>query len=261
MKNIIHDFPLISNLNFNTSESDLSHIIRQSITDFFNDGAVILIDKAPGWTSFDVVNKIRHVTKAKKVGHCGTLDPFATGLLIVCTGKATKHVDSFVGLSKVYLNEFELGKITDTLDSDGEVIAENKIGEYSGDQLQKIALELTGEIEQVPPSYSAIKVNGVAAYKLARKGKLPELKPRKIRIDLFEIIDYKKPILKTRIHCSRGTYIRALARDFGQKLGCGAFVRNLRREFIGSYSCREALSIEQFREAITALKSLDVHSN
>lgn len=221
----------------------------------------MLVDKPEGWTSFDVVNKIRNITGAKKVGHCGTLDPFATGLLIVCTGKATKIVDEFADLSKIYLNQFELGKTTDTFDCDGKVVTECEVGDYTIEEFRLTALEFTGEIEQTPPAYSAIKINGVAAYKLARKGKLPELKPRKIHIHFFEIIDYKKPILQTRVHCSKGTYVRALARDFGLKIGCGAFVKSLRRESIGSYACDDAVSIEQIKDVINTLKTANAHSN
>lgn len=261
MKNTTHEFPLITNHSFDNTESGLPETLRHSFIDFFNTGAIVLVDKPAGWTSFDVVNKIRNITKAKKVGHCGTLDPFATGLLIVCTGKATKIVDEFAGLSKIYFNEFELGKTTDTLDCDGEVVTECEVGEYSIENLRQAALTFTGDIEQEPPAYSAIKVNGVAAYKLARKGKTPELKPRNVHIESFEILDYNKPILQTRIHCSKGTYIRSIARDFGHKLRCGAYVKTLRRESIGSFTCADALSINQFADTITSLKTTDVNTN
>lgn len=221
----------------------------------------MLVNKPSGWTSFDVVHKIRNITKAKKVGHCGTLDPFATGLLIVCTGKATKNVDDFSGLPKTYLCEFELGKMTDTMDCDGTIISESAVGNHTIESLRAVAAKFTGEIDQMPPAYSAIKVNGVAAYKLARKGQSPELKSRKIHVFQFDIIAYETPVLKTLIHCSKGTYVRALARDFGNELGCGAFVKSLQRESIGSFSLSQALTIDQIRESIQYLRTANAHTN
>ncbi|MBL7958619.1 tRNA pseudouridine(55) synthase TruB [bacterium] len=262
VKNSTHEFPLITTQTLNSIfGSVLLAVDRTAISNFFDHGTVILVNKPAGWTSFDVVNKIRNITRAKKVGHCGTLDPFATGLLIVCTGKATKTVDTFAGLSKTYLNEFELGKTTDTLDCDGAVIDIGAVGDYTIEKLAAIAMELAREVEQMPPAYSAIKVNGTPSYKLARKGHSPDLKPRKILIELFDILDYKKPIMQTRIRCSKGTYVRAIARDFGNKIGCGAYVKSLKRESIGTYSCDDALSIEQIALVINSLKSANAHSN
>lgn len=261
MTNSTHDFPLISIRTFHSINSDFLDAVRQSIPDFFDRGAVLLFDKPSGWTSFDVVNKIRRITQTKKVGHCGTLDPFATGLLIVCTGKATKIVDTYSGLSKTYLSEFELGKTTDTLDCEGKIIEVRALDNYTLDQLRSVGAGFIGEIEQTPPAYSAIKINGVAAYKLARKGKSPVLKPRKINIDIFDILEYEKPLLKVKIHCSKGTYIRSVADDFGKKLGCGAYVKSLHRESIGSFLCEEAMKLDQFLESINKLKSKDVHTN
>ena len=261
MKNIIPDFPLLTRHNFDTVKARLTGEAPNSILDFFNNGVVMLVDKPSGWTSFDVVNKLRNITKAKKVGHCGTLDPFATGLLIVCTGKATKRVDDFSGLEKIYLCEFELGKTTDTMDCDGVIVSEAIVGDYSLESLSSVADEFKGEIDQIPPAFSAIKINGVAAYKLARKGRLPELKSRRIHIFTFDAIAYDQPILKVRIHCSKGTYVRALARDFGIKLGCGAFVKSLQRESIGSFSLSDALTIDQIKESIHLLRTADASSN
>ncbi len=229
--------------------------------EIFDNGAVLLVDKPAGWTSFDVVNKIRILSRAKKVGHCGTLDPFATGLLILCTGKATRAVDQFSALPKVYQCEFVFGKTTDTFDCEGQVLAEAPVGDYSTDFLSDLAKKFVGQIEQVPPAFSAIKIGGVAAYKLARKGKVPDLKARLIEITAFDILSYEKPVLRARISCSKGTYIRAVARDLGAMLGCGAFVQTLRREAIGGYTCREAATIEQIRETIHTLRTTNADTN
>jgi tRNA pseudouridine55 synthase len=259
VKNTIPDFPLLTHKNFRSSLCGL--IEPATIPHFFDSGAVLLVDKPVGWTSFDVVNKIRNLTRAKKVGHCGTLDPFASGLLILSTGRATQIVDKFSGLSKTYWCEFELGKTTDTFDCEGKIIAEYPIGAQTIDELRSAAAEFTGDVEQVPPAYSAIKVGGVAAYKLARKGKPPELKPRQVTIHRFEILSYEKPYITARIHCSKGTYIRAIARDFGSRIGCGAFVKRLIRESIGDFSCADALTIEQIKETIQLLRASNAHNN
>lgn len=261
MRNIIPDFPLITSQNFESISTKLANEAPNPIQVFFDNGAILLIDKPSGWTSFDAVHKIRNITKAKKVGHCGTLDPFATGLLIVCTGKATKNVDEFSGLPKTYLCEFELGKMTDTMDCEGKIISESDVGSHTLESLQAATAEFIGEIDQMPPAFSAIKVNGVAAYKLARKGHSPELKSRKVSVFSFDILSYLAPILSTRIYCSKGTYVRALARDFGNKLGCGAYVKSLKRESIGSFSLSNALTIDQFRESIHSLRTANAHTN
>lgn len=217
---------------------------------FFDAGTAMLIDKPATWTSFDVVNKIRNLCKAKKVGHCGTLDPFATGLLIVCTGKATKLVDTFSGLSKEYVAEFEFGITTDTLDVDGKVTGEKPVPELKADQLQSAFDTFIGEIEQTPPQYSAIKVGGVPLYKRARKGETVDIQPRLVRIDAFEIQQIEKKIVTVRVKCSKGTYIRALARDVGEKMNCGAYVKNLRRTMIGEYYVADALVLDELKNWI-----------
>ncbi|MBX7151349.1 tRNA pseudouridine(55) synthase TruB [bacterium] len=219
----------------------------------FDAGTAILIDKPATWTSFDVVNKIRNISKAKKVGHCGTLDPFATGLLIICTGKATKFVETFLGLSKEYIAEFEFGKTTDTLDVDGKVIEEKPVDDLGTDQLQSVLDNFIGEIEQIPPQYSAIKVGGVPLYKKARRGESVEIQARSVRIDAFKILQIEKKIVTVCIKCSKGTYIRALARDVGQQIGCGAYVKNLRRTMIGNYQITDALTLDELKNWIQSV--------
>ncbi len=253
----ISDFPLITA----SSLTDDSFFSALPLKELLDQGAVLLIDKPAAWTSFDAVNKIRRVTNAKKVGHCGTLDPFATGLLIVCTGKATKIVDQFSRLSKIYDAEFEIGKTTDTLDSDGKITGEKDVPDFDAAFLESVCLKYTGEIEQVPPQYSAIKVGGAPAYKKARKGEHVEIQKRKITVYEFTVTRYEKPILTVRIHCSKGTYVRALAKDVGIELGCGAYVRNLRRTAIGEFSIDAAVSISQIEQWKEKFKSSHVHSN
>lgn len=217
---------------------------------FFDEGKVLLIDKPAGWTSFDVVNKIRFACKAKRVGHAGTLDPFATGLLILCTGKATKTIDTFSDLDKVYEAEFVLGKTTDTLDIEGRITSEAPVPDLNKAVLQEICNKSIGEIEQIPPQFAAIKINGVPAYKMARKGKTVDIKPRRITIHAYHVLSYKENILRVMVECSKGTYIRALARDLGNELGCGAFVKSLRRLSIGAYSVENSSDVLNMAERI-----------
>lgn len=235
------DFPIITRSTYTQKTAN---------RDFFDAGAAILADKPATWTSFDVVNKIRNLSKAKKVGHCGTLDPFATGLLIVCTGKATKFVDEFSNLSKEYIAEFEFGKTTDTLDVDGKVIDEKPVTDLNAGHLRSVLDTFIGEIEQIPPQYSAIKIGGVPLYKKARKGEKVDVQPRMVRIDALEIQLMEKNIVTVRVKCSKGTYIRALARDVGEKMNCGAHVKNLRRTMIGEYHVADGLTLDELKNWI-----------
>ncbi len=216
----------------------------------FQKGEVILIDKPLDWTSFNVVDKIRKTIKVKKVGHTGTLDPKATGLLILCTGAKTKTISSYLDLTKEYTGKMFLGRTTPTMDSESIDEATEQMDTQNIDKelVEKIAQRFVGEIEQVPPSYSAIWVDGRRAYKLARKGREVKLEPRKIIIDKFKITDYEEPFVSFEISCSKGTYVRKIASDFGEKLGCGAFLFELRRTKIGQYDINDAINIDKFQD-------------
>jgi tRNA pseudouridine55 synthase len=252
----VNDYPLVTNSVLN--DDAISFLPDGSIKEFFDRGAILLVDKPSAWTSFDVVNKIRRLTKASKVGHCGTLDPFATGLLIVCSGKATAIVDQFGQRSKEYLAEFELGKTTDTLDCDGIIIEEKSVPVFTRIDLEAVCRKFVGDIEQTPPQYSAIKIGGQPAYKKARKGEYVDLQMRRVTVHRLEILHYENNILKVSILCSKGTYVRALARDIGNDLGCGAYVKSLRRTAIGEYAAERALSISQVTELTDKFKSSHV---
>ncbi|MEJ5304704.1 MAG: tRNA pseudouridine(55) synthase TruB [Ignavibacteria bacterium] len=218
----------------------------------FNEGAVILINKPEGWTSFKVVDKVRRILKIKKVGHAGTLDPKATGLLILCTGKLTKNIEEFQNQIKEYRGKIYFGKTTPTMDMESikQASEEKDISYLNIDLIREKAKEFIGEIEQVPPSYSAIWVDGKRAYELARKGKDFNLKPRKVQVFKFEILNFNPPIAEFEVVCSKGTYIRSLANDLGQKLGCGAFLYQLERTKIGNFSVDDALNISELQNLI-----------
>jgi tRNA pseudouridine55 synthase len=213
-------------------------------------GKIVAIDNPAGWTSFDVVNKLRRMTGVKKVGHAGTLDPFATGVLLVCFAGATKQVDALMGLEKEYEGTFELGVETDSHDVTGKVIAQHPVPELSREQIEQAVRRYVGEIMQTPPMFSALKRGGRRLYELARKGEQVELEPRKVRIYAFDVLDVALPEIRFQLTCSRGTYVRALARDLGKDYGCGAFLKTLRRTRVGQYVASSALSIEQFAKQL-----------
>ncbi len=210
-------------------------------------GMFILIDKPREWTSFDVVNKIRRLMKVKKTGHCGTLDPMATGLLILAAGRATKSIDRLTRSDKTYQTEFTFGIETDTYDTDGVILEEKNVPDIGPADWDSILNEWTGDMLQIPPAYSAIKKNGIPLYKLARNGKRVLADPRPVHIFKIELISWIKPVLKLIIHCSKGTYIRSIAHDLGQRLGCGGTVSELRRLKIGDFSVRDAWTIPEFQ--------------
>lgn len=212
----------------------------------FQAGEVLLIDKPKGWTSFQAVRQIRNSIKVKKVGHAGTLDPMATGLLIICTGKKTKEISIYQDLPKVYEGIITLGKSSPSMDTE-TVITEEKTYKYvTGDMIFREKEKFTGRIMQIPPMYSAVKVNGKPLYKLARKGKEVNRRPREVVIYEFEILKIIMPDIYFRIKCSRGTYIRSVANDLGNNLGCGAILSELRRISIGEYSVEEAFVPDEF---------------
>lgn len=206
---------------------------------------LLLINKPVGWTSFDVVNKLRYKLKIKKIGHAGTLDPLATGLLILCTGKMTKRIDEFQAQEKEYTGKFIIGQSTPSHDLETEVSEVKNISAISEAEIIQASKKFLGTIQQIPPLHSAIKVDGKRAYKLARKGKELELKPREVKITAFDIVEIKKPAVSFRIVCSKGTYIRSIARDFGNALGVGAYLTELCRTRIGEFNLKDALTIDE----------------
>jgi tRNA pseudouridine55 synthase len=222
----------------------------------FIEGEILLLDKDSGWTSFDVVKSIRGtIQKAYnlrkfKVGHAGTLDPLATGLLLICTGKATKKIDSLQAQDKVYTGKIFLGATTPSFDLETEVDREFPTAHITEEMILQCARDFEGEIEQVPPAYSAIKVDGKRAYINARKGEEVKMKSRKIRIDNFKITSIEMPLVGFEIKCSKGTYIRSIARDFGLALESGGYLQELRRTMIGNYSVDDALKVDQVKELI-----------
>ncbi|RDV16425.1 tRNA pseudouridine(55) synthase TruB [Pontibacter diazotrophicus] len=214
----------------------------------FAAGEILLINKPLDWTSFDVVKKVRNTIRVKKVGHAGTLDPLASGLLILCTGKYTKRIDEIQGQEKEYTGTIRLGEITPSYDRETEVTESKDISHITGESVKAAAAEFVGTIEQVPPIYSAVQVDGKRAYDLARKGKSAELKPRSITIKAFDVIAMEGAEVHFRVVCSKGTYIRSLAHDLGQNLGCGAHLSSLVRTRIGDYLLKDALTIENIQE-------------
>ncbi len=213
-------------------------------------GETLLLDKPRKWTSFKVVHTIRKAISVKRVGHTGTLDPLATGLLIILTGRNTKQMMNFEGLSKTYTGTFLLGKSSPSMDTETEM-TNNDLPENLNDELIfKTRDMFLGSLEQIPPMYSALKVNGKKLYDLARSGKEVERKPREVQIFRFEITRINIPEVHFDIRCSKGTYIRVIANDFGDKLGCGAVLSKLRRTEIGDLSVEDALSVEEFVQKI-----------
>ncbi len=207
--------------------------------------AVILFDKPRGWTSFDAVRKLRRLLGGAKVGHAGTLDPQATGLLIICTGSRTRDVDTFMGLEKEYEGTMELGVQTPSYDSETEVTERRPTGHLTVDDVRSAAHLMVGEQSQQPPMYSAVKYGGKPLYKYARKGRTVTRQPRTVEIKEFDITKGEVPLVDFRVVCSKGTYIRSLVHDLGLRLGCGATLRALRRTRIGSMTVTEATSLEQ----------------
>lgn len=216
----------------------------------FEEGQVLLIDKPLHWTSFDAVRKIRNAIRIKKVGHAGTLDPLATGLLIICTGRFTKKINEYMAAEKEYTGTITLGATTPTYDMESAATDFKETQNITEQQIHAATNNFIGEIQQVPPIYSAIKKDGVALYELARRGVDVKLKPRAVTIKEFEITSLDMPVVTFRVVCSTGTYIRSLAHDVGAALGCGAYLSSLRRTRIGDFSVKHGVSIEQFLESL-----------
>ncbi|HXG46521.1 MAG TPA: tRNA pseudouridine(55) synthase TruB [Methylomirabilota bacterium] len=208
------------------------------------DGA-LLIDKPAGPTSHDVVENIRRQLGLKKVGHCGTLDPQATGLLIILLGRGTKLSEKLMADDKVYSGLIKFGETTDSYDADGTLVASLPVPPLSLDELNRAADEFVGDLMQTPPMVSAVKKDGVPLYKLARKGIEVERKPRLIHVYSFRFTRYEEPVGAFRVACTKGTYVRSLAHELGQKLGCGAHLAQLRREVSGKYDVTDAIEYEE----------------
>ena len=217
-------------------------------------GAILLVDKPQGWTSFDVVNKIRYKLKHRlkvkkiKVGHAGTLDPMATGLLIICTGKFTKKLADFQGLPKEYTGTMKLGATTPSYDAESDIEETFPINHITPELLEQARQQFLGDIEQVPPMFSAIKVDGQPLYKKARKGVFMEIEPRPVTINEFTFTRVELPEIDFRVRCSKGTYIRSLAFDFGKAVHSGAYLSALRRTRIGQFRIEDAWNLEELVE-------------
>ncbi len=224
--------------------------------DGIKEGQVLLFDKPLHWTSFQVVNKVRWLIKQKfdlkklKVGHAGTLDPLATGLVILCTGKATKTIESLMGQTKIYTGEFTVGDTTPSYDMETEVDKTFETSHITTELIQNTLPQFRGEIMQRPPIFSALKKEGKRLYEYARKGESVDIPKRQVNIDSFDITQNNFPKLNFKVQCSKGTYIRSLAYDFGEALNSGAYLSELRRTQIGDYNVKEALSIEDFKKLI-----------
>lgn len=216
----------------------------------YAEGQVLLINKPLRWTSFDAVRKIRYLTRTKKVGHAGTLDPLATGLLIVCTGKFTKKINEYMAQEKEYTGTITLGATTPTYDLESEPRGFKPFESITREELEQAALHFTGLIQQVPPIHSAIKKEGKRVYELARQGVEVKLEPRPVTISTFEIVQVELPVIHFRVVCSTGTYIRSLANDFGEKLGCGGYLSSLCRTRIGNFLLEEAFTMEELENNI-----------
>ncbi|MEA1875113.1 MAG: tRNA pseudouridine(55) synthase TruB [Bacteroidota bacterium] len=230
-------------------------IFSEHTTDF-QSGVIIPVNKDLDWTSFDVVNKIRYLLKYKrdiqkiKVGHAGTLDPKASGVLIVCTGKATKQISSLQIQKKTYSAKLKFGETTPSFDSETEVDKSYPFEHITREAIEQIIPNFVGNISQIPPAYSALHVNGKRAYNLARSGKMPELKTRKVVIDRIDITSFKLPYLELSITCHTGTYVRSLVRDIGIALESGAWMQALIRESSGDFHIKSAFTIEELKDMI-----------
>lgn len=212
------------------------------------EGAILLIDKPSGWTSFDVVAKSRGVLRIRKIGHTGTLDPMATGLLILCVGRATKLVERLQSEEKEYIGAMKFGAVTPTDDAESDESEVFPFDHLTAEAIGEEARTFLGESLQRPPMFSARKVDGQRLYKLARRGETVEVSPRQITVSAFDITDVDLPKARFRVVCSKGTYIRSLARDLGSRLGSGAYLTELRRTRSGSYSVDDALTLSELQE-------------
>ena len=225
----------------------------------FISGEILLFNKDKDWTSFDVVNKARNIIRKKleikkiKVGHAGTLDPMATGLLVVCTGKFTKKINELQNDRKEYIATITIGGTTASFDKETEVETEFDISDINKEKIESALKEFEGKQMQVPPIYSALKINGQRAYQIARKGGDVEMKPREIEIYNIELTDYNLPEITIKVDCSKGTYIRSLANDLGKKLNNGAYLSGLTRTKSGEFQIENSITISEFEKIVNNL--------
>jgi tRNA pseudouridine55 synthase len=237
----------------------MSLMTRESY-DFIN-GEVLLFDKNYDWTSFDLVNRVRYLlcrklgVKKLKVGHAGTLDPLATGLMILCTGKSTKMIDRYQAEEKEYIATLKLGATTPSFDMETKEDSVSDAAFVTPEIFQQAMQKFIGEIEQVPPVFSAVKIDGKRAFSYARKGEAPEMPAKTISINEMELLQFNFPEVKIRVSCSKGTYIRALARDLGIELGCGAYLTALQRTRIGKFSIEDAVTVDFFSENLYRMET------
>jgi tRNA pseudouridine55 synthase len=253
-------FDVISNLADCSHTSNFEPQTSNNLN-IFEEGQVLLIDKPIEWTSFDVVRKIRNLIRIKKVGHAGTLDPLATGLLIVCTGKYTKRINEYMAQEKEYTGTITLGATTPTYDLESEPENFKDMSLVTEEKIMNATKQFTGEIMQVPPAHSAIKIDGKRVYELARQGKEVKIEPRKIVIKEFEITKIvqgtpsrEMPVVFFRVVCSTGTYIRSLANDFGEALNCGGYLSSLCRTRIGDSRLEDAKTMSEWETEIKNIK-------
>lgn len=227
----------------------------------FISGEILLIDKPLGWTSFDAVKRVRGAltrrmkVKKLKVGHAGTLDPLATGVMVICTGRATKRIDELQAGVKEYIATLALGATTPSFDLETEIDATYPINHITSELVKETLRKFHGTIQQVPPAFSAVKIDGQRAYKMARKGQTPELKAKTLVIDDIELLQYAQDQITLRIVCSKGTYIRALARDIGEALGSGAHLTALRRTRVGDFTIDKCISVD---DAAAMIRDVDI---
>lgn len=219
----------------------------------FLEGKVLLLDKPIGWTSFNMVQKVRYLTRVTKVGHAGTLDPLATGLLIICTGKFTKQINTYMGMTKEYTGSMVIGATTPTYDLESEPENFKNIDHVSAEQIHLTTKQFVGPILQMPPQHSAIKKDGKRLYESARQGIEVKVDPRPITIESFEITKIELPTIDFKVVCSTGTYIRSLVKDFGDTLGVGAYMSALRRTRIGDFKIEDAMQWEDLAAEINQL--------
>jgi tRNA pseudouridine55 synthase len=233
------------------------HLTGANLEQSKDEGLFLLIDKPFGYSSAQVVNILKKRLNIKKAGHSGTLDPNATGLMIICTGKKTKELNNLLGVDKEYEGVLVLGEKTKSFDTETEVYDKRGLENITEDQIKLTAEKFTGEIEQMPPMYSAVKHKGKPLYKYARKDKEIERVSRKVLISEFEILKINLPEVTFRVSCSKGTYIRTLANDFGESLGVGAYLKELRRTKIGEYDVRNSEELDKLVERVTSFKIAD----
>jgi tRNA pseudouridine55 synthase len=223
----------------------------------FMRGEILVLNKPLDWTSFDLVNKVRNMlckslnVKKLKVGHAGTLDPKATGVMVLCTGKYTKQIDNIQAVEKEYIALLKVGATTPSYDLETEEFEKFPTSHITLEMIENVLTSFVGSIEQIPPAFSAVKVDGKRAYQFARKGKEIELKPKLLVIKEIELISFEMPVLELRIVCSKGTYIRALARDIGQALNSGAYLIGLKRTRIGDYSINQSIDLAELADMLS----------